>query len=199
MRRRTLLICATVCMVILAVFLAACGGDSDSATTTAPTATSATSVGPADTTATTTAGTTASSIALADAGALAKYKNEMQEWVAKYDTKLNASVGVLETITDPTNPTAEQIKGAKDFADVIAQAAEDIKKIEAPEELAATHTAYADGLSTMATGFQQFVKALESKSAEDLQAAMVSLSVATQIDAAETTLEQALGIQLTTD
>jgi hypothetical protein len=205
MRRRTVLIGAAICVVIVALFATACGGGSDT-TTTAPTVTSATSADPTDATATTTADATAttasgttSSIAVADADALAKYKGEMEKWVAKYDTKLNASVGALETITDPTNATAEQIQGAKDFADVMGKAAEDMQKIEAPEELAATHKAYADGLTTMATGFDQFVKALESKSTEDLAAAMASLSVASQIDAAETVLEQSLGIQLTSD
>jgi hypothetical protein len=204
MRQAKPLIWAAVCAVLLVVLLTGCGGGTDTTTTVAAEVTTSTTAaaGSVDTTiagTATTAGSTGASIAVADTEALEKYKTEMQAWVDKYDAELNEKVAALESITDPTNATPEQIKGAQEFAEATAVALGDLEKIEAPTELKAAHQAYVDGLKSMASGLEQFAKALESKKAEDLQAAMMAMAAVGDINAAEAVLEQALGITLTSD
>ena len=106
---------------------------------------------------------------------------------------------MLGTITDPMNATKDQIKGTKDFASLAAEAASSLKDIQPPTDLASAHQAYATGLNTMITGLQQYAKAMEEKSASGLADALASMSVSSQIDQAETTLEQAVGFKLSSD
>jgi hypothetical protein len=189
MKRRGLVIGIAVCVVLLVVLLAACGGTATSATT-------ATTSG----TVTTAAATSSSATTVvANTDALAKYKSDMKAWVDKYDAELTKKVDVLGTITDPLKATPEQIKGAKDFQSLMAEAASDLQDIKAPADLASNHKAYADGVTTMSSGLQKYTKAMEDASADELADALASMSVSEQINQAETALEQALGFKLSSD
>ncbi|MCL5734593.1 MAG: hypothetical protein M1274_03235 [Actinobacteria bacterium] len=215
MKRWTLLTGVTVCAMVLAAFFSGCGGSGSNTAISAPTATTATTPGPAETTVptgsdssattaagssvTTAAGSSATTVGVADTEAFAKYKQEMQGWVEKYDADLTESVGALEEVTDPLNATDEQIQKVKDFADLTTKAAADLQDIQPPEEVASSHKAYADGVTTMATGFQQLVKAMQDSDATSLQAALTSLSGGDQLEQAETSLEQLLGFKLTSE
>src|SRR3990172_2303527 len=166
MKRRGLLTGVSVCAILLALVLASCG---ESTTTT---------TGTSATTATTAAAPGSSTTGAAGTATLDKYKEEMKGWVDKYDADLNEAVAVLETITDPLNATAEQIRGAQDFVDLASEAVSGLEDIEPPADLASAHQAYLGGFKTLTQGVQQFVNAMEERSASALADAMASMSVA---------------------
>jgi len=190
MKRRGFVVGIAVCVVLLVVVLAGCGGTATNPTTTSPSGTTATTAAAASSSATTVAAST---------DALAKYKDDMKAWVDKYDAELTTKVAVLGTITDPMNATKDQIKGAKDFQSLVAEAASELQGIQPPADLASEHKAYADGVNGMSIGLTKYIKAMEEASTSGLADAMASMSVTSQIDQAETTLEQALGFKLSSD
>jgi hypothetical protein len=190
MKRRGFAIGIAVCVVLLVVVLAGCGGTAANPTTTSPSGTTATTPATTSSSATTVAVNT---------DALAKYKADMKAWVDKYDAELTKRVDVLGTITDPMNASKDQIRGAKDFQSLMSEAASDLQGIQPPADLSSNHKAYADGVNTMSIGLAKYIKAMEEASPSGLADAMASMSVSDQINQAETTLEQALGFKLSSD
>jgi hypothetical protein len=190
MKRRKALVALIICGAAFAMILASCGGAANTTTSSA---------------APVTTGTTASeaggggATAPASPGVLAKYKQDMQTWVDKYNGQLTEKASVLDGISDPLSATSDQIMGVKDFASLIGEASASLKGIQPPADLSSAHQAYAEGMSTLATGLQQYAKAMQDNSATELAAAMTPMAAAAQIDDAETTLEQALGFKLTPD
>lgn len=130
---------------------------------------------------------------------LETYKGEMQAWVDKYQADLTESSAALDTITDPMNATDEQIQGVKAFSELMNQAITGLDGIKAPDDLAAAHKDYVDGIKTMSSGFAIFVEAMDSGDATKFQEAMTALASGPDIEKAETTLEEALGFKLSND
>lgn len=128
---------------------------------------------------------------------LDEYARAVKGWHDEYSAKIEEGTAFLDTLESPLEATDEDVEAAKGLADLMKDCASAFEDIQPPPEAAAPHEDYLKALESLATGAEQFYKALENKSASDLFDALATLTMASENrDEASTALESILGFSL---
>lgn len=197
-------------LVLLTVSLTACDGLScwtdlpptgntlppvtAAASTTAPPATVATST-------TLSPATGASTTTTVQASALDIYRDQMRAWKNRYAADMQENYNILSDMSNPLEPTDQQVKAARTLADLMDDLVADLKAVQAPVELSSAHAAYVASLDDMHGGVDRLAAGLENggfMGSIDIARAFTTIYAADR-DGNEprTALEQALGFSLT--
>lgn len=158
-------------------------------TTTEPTTTTTTEPPTTTTTARPTTTTTLS--------ALGTYRAEMRAWKNRHSEDLEAGYAAMTSLSDPNNPTAQEVQAAKDLDSAMTGMVADLAAIQPPPLLAAAHAGYLASLNKMAAGVHDLALALQEGKALRAYAAMAAIGLAWQEGAPHRAmLEAALGFSV---